>query len=1129
MRLTVLLMLTALLASPAWANPADEEFFEKEVRPILVARCYECHSAKKTEPAGGLRVDSRESLLQGGDTGAAIKPGNAKESLLIDAVNYGDVYQMPPKTRMPAAEIAVLVKWIDLGAPWPKDPTPTGPAGSVKKFDLAQRKADWWCWQPIQTFAPPPVNDAAWPKQDLDRFILARLEAANLPPAPQADKRTLIRRASFTLIGLPPTPEEVAAFLADNSPQAFAKVVDRLLESPRFGERWARHWLDLVRYAESRGHEFEPNIPNAWQYRDYVIRALNADTPYDQFIREQIAGDLLQPPRTHPERGFNESQLGTGFWFLGEEVHSPVDIRKDETDRLDNRLDVMSKTFLGVTIACARCHDHKFDAISQRDYYALMGCLISSSYRQAPFETQVHNEQIAADLRALRKQASSAIGKERLSAAERLLSFGKTPLLAAMQVLRGEKMPPLDEAQASAADSWLKLLRLAEKEPASPLHTFARLAVHPATTEDSIPGKLLHQLLREREPIGVASPELVVDFSNPQPGDWTQDGFAFELLPAGAPLFAGQAAEAPLAGWADRGQARFDPVWAGLKKAPGTDQDHGALGNWDRSGKTLRTREFRLKTPRLWYLVQGSGRAYAAVHSHLVIAGPLHGALLMEWQGKPGQWQWVSHNLAAYAGDRLHVEFSPKSGESFAVAAVALAEQTPALPVVHTQHWVCGIEPEAGVSQPTPATCDDLASKVFANLVRAMQVESTDKQKDLTLPAQEVFVVRNWLFSLGGLARGERPTLRQDEEKFIASQTALLAKVRWESQTAPVMVDGNGFDEQLLIRGNSRTPGQPEPRRFLEAVDPAKTAYGAASSGRLTLAQQIASADNPLTSRVIVNRLWHHVYGRGLVATVDNLGVLGEKPTHPELLDYLAREFTRDGWSIKRMLRTMVLSSTFQMSSREPDDAALARRVNELDPQNLLWRRANIRRLEGEAIRDAVLAVSGRLDPKPFGPSVPVHLTPFMQGRGRPGQSGPLDGDGRRSVYIAIRRNFLPPMMLAFDMPIPFSTVGRRNVSNVPAQALILMNDPFVGQQAEVWARRLLAESGLSAEQRIERGYQQAFARPPTAAELRSAQEFLAAQAAELGLPPAAAHGDLRCWTDLCHVLFNVKEFVYCP
>jgi hypothetical protein len=582
-------------------------------------------------------------------------------------------------------------------------------------------------------------------------------------------------------------------------------------------------------------------------------------------------------------------------------------------------------------------------------------------------------------------------------------------------------------------------------------------------------------------------------------------------------------------GWADRGQARFDPVWAGLKRAPGTDQDHGALGNWDRSGKTLRTREFRLQGPRLWYLVQGSGRAYAAVHSHLVIAGPLHGALLMEWQGKPGQWQWVSHNLPAYAGDRLHVEFSPKGSDSFAVSAVAMAEQTPPLPVARAQHWLCGIIPAAGLDQPTPANREALANAVCENLGAALRVESPFPQFGRELRTAEISAVRNWLLSQADLLPRERPAAQQEAEKFSASQNALLAKVRWESHTAPVMVDGNGFDEQLLIRGNSRTPGQPEPRRFLEAVDPAKIAYGAASSGRLTLAQQIASAENPLTSRVIVNRLWHHVFGRGLAATVDNLGVLGEKPTHPELLDFLARDFTRDGWSIKRMLRTMLLSTTFQMSSREPDDAALALRAHELDPQNLLWRRANIRRLEGEAIRDAILAVSGRLNPKPFGPSVPVHLTPFMQGRGRPGQSGPLDGEGRRSVYIAIRRNFLPPMMLAFDMPIPFSTVGRRNVSNVPAQALILMNDPFVGQQAEVWARRLLSESSLTLDQRIERTYEQAFSRPPTAAEKKSAQEFLVAQGTELGLSPTSASGDLRCWTDLCHVIFNVKEFVYCP
>ncbi len=328
---------------------AQLEFFEKQVRPLLAKHCYQCHSANAKRIEAKLRLDSLAAQLRGGDSGTVIVPGDADSSLLIQAVRY-ESYQMPPKSKLPARDIDTLVRWVDMGAPWPKENAPT--ANKLQdSFDLQKRMSEFWVWQPITATAPPTVDDPAWPRNDVDNYILAGLESAGLKPSGDADRTALLRRLYFDLTGLPPTPEEVEAFVADKAPGAATRLVDKLLDSPHFGERWGRYWLDLVRYAESRGHEFDNDTPNAFQYRDYVIRALNADVPYDQFVREHIAGDLLPHPRLHPTKEFNESVLGTGFWFLGEWVHSPVDIRKDEADRFDNMLDVMSKTFLGVTVA----------------------------------------------------------------------------------------------------------------------------------------------------------------------------------------------------------------------------------------------------------------------------------------------------------------------------------------------------------------------------------------------------------------------------------------------------------------------------------------------------------------------------------------------------------------------------------------------------------------------------------------------------------------------------------------------------------------------------------------------------------------------------------------------------------
>ena len=357
-------------------NDQQIEYFETSVRPLLVKHCYECHGPESKDLQGGLSLGSRKDIIKGGDSGPAIVPGKPEESLLIDSITYEDIYEMPPSGKMPDKDIETLKKWVKMGAPWPK-----GSDVAVQRegeLNIDQRLKEHWCWQPIAAQQLPGVNRKDWPLQPLDYFVLKSLEDKGLVPTEPADRRTLIRRAYFDLIGLPPSPEQIEAFVHDKSPNAFEKVVDGLLASEHFGERWARHWMDLTRYAETCGHEFDYPLPHAHKYRDYLIRAFNADVTYDQFIIEHIAGDLINKPRIHPTGKFNESILGTGFWFLGEATHAPVDVKGDEAGRVDNQIDVMSKTFLGLTVACARCHDHKFDAISTKDYYAIAGFLQSS-------------------------------------------------------------------------------------------------------------------------------------------------------------------------------------------------------------------------------------------------------------------------------------------------------------------------------------------------------------------------------------------------------------------------------------------------------------------------------------------------------------------------------------------------------------------------------------------------------------------------------------------------------------------------------------------------------------------------------------------------------------------------------
>lgn len=1031
-------------------SPQQLEFFEKQVRPLLVEHCYECHSGGAKKLQAELRVDFRDALLEGGDSGPVIVPGNADESLLIHSVRY-ESYEMPPKGKLADSDIAILERWINDGAAWPDEPPPEL-AGDDNRFDLDGRKASHWSWQPLRVVSPPRVKQADWPTSPIDQFVLHPLEDADLKPAGPIDRRGLIRRLSFDLIGLPPTPEQVDAFVADTGEDAVDRVVDTLLRSQHFGERWGRHWLDLVRYAESRGHEFDHDATNAYQYRDYVIRAFNADVPYDQFVAEHIAGDLIAQPRMNGEHGFNESILGTGFWFLGEWVHSPVDIRKDEADRFDNMIDVMSKTFLGLTVACARCHDHKFDAISTADYYALSGFLQSSDYRQVRFQTIDEERKIADALNTLDHDYQNRIG-ERI--APHLPSDLKSELIGLLD---------------KKSDHVAYLVGLP-----------GETAIHAKSSEDANP----------------IDPSILVDYANLGRRDYIQDGFIFGKSPVGLGSLAVDTVDSgPKVRFHSQFAAVSDRFWDGLISTSEKGvQQRGRLGGIPMSGRTLRTPTVRLNAGNIEIRARGAGHIIACVDSHRLIAGPLHNETVVHFNS-PDAWTWVRMNLGRYVGHGVHFEFVPDESSSIAVSLV-------------TQN--ISSEKRAALERQEKAYVD-VSAKLqnwFESFIGSVAANETELSEADAETAQTAALAVKDLITRWALARSE-----------------LRKSLRLESPLAMAMIDSSGEDDRILIRGNSSSPGPIVPRRYLSAIDGNDPLPKETLSGRLELAKRINDPQNPQASRVIVNRIWHHLMGRGIVPTTDDLGVLGQLPTHPELLDYLADQFIRDGRSIKTMIRRIVLSQSYQMSS-EVDPAALAK-----DPKNLLWHHRELKRLDGESIRDALLSISGRLDTKMHGPAVPIHLTAFMDGRGRPGASGPLDGDGRRSVYIAVRRNFLSPFMLTFDSPVPFSTMGRRNVSNVPAQSLILMNDPFVVSQAKLWATKIVSDLPSSANEesavdqadvakrRVQEMYKVAFSRLPTDQEIELLLQYV-------GNGKDSPDEELSQWTDLAHALINTKEFIF--
>ena len=1065
----------ALVTLAPWLPAAGEdglEHFERSVRPLLAENCFACHSAEAPSVFANLRLDSRAGVLAGGDSGPAVVPGDSASSLLLRAVRGQAKALMPPTGRLDAGRIADLAAWVDAGAPWPAEDAP-GLPDPAEAFDLEKRRNGHWAWQPVRPAAPPAVSDADWPASDIDRFILSRLEQEGLRPAPAADRYTLLRRLSYALTGLPPTPREIDEFLRDGSPRAVDSAVERLIASPHFGERWARHWMDLFRYTESHGSEGDPDIPEAWRYRDYLIRAFNGDVPYDQLVREHLAGDQLAEPRFNAALGVNESVLGTAHYRMIEHGFQPVDPWEDRVKWVDNQIDVFSKAFQGLTVSCARCHDHKFDAISQRDYYALFGVLGGARPVQRAIDTPELLSRNHAALEGAKARIRDALAEVWMPAAAGLAA----------------RLQGGDEVIARA-------LEAAACNPDSPLFPWFDLAGLPAEQIKAGWDRISSGWERQRSIREAFNKEKFTKIWRLRESTegWKQLGTGlvqgvsaageFSILPAG------------------------DRVVEGIYR-PGV---HSGLLTRRHNG-VLQTPRFTIDSDYISFQVQGSGLSVVRliVENYAV---PRAGIYWQRYSPKADEPVWAGWDTRYWKGFSAYLEFAtvedatnfaldqedsrkqprpqrPADGRShFGVMAVAFHDQNLA-PKDLDEAIGYLLEAEA------PRSEAELAGR-YADRLREAIADWAEGSVSPSQAAYLDFFVRHRVLPTSAGASERLGRLVADYRQ-LEDEVPVYRR-------APSVLEEAGPDQRLLVRGNHKDLGEPVARRYLAALG--GEPYTDPGTVRLRLAEEVTDPRNPLTARVIVNRVWHHLFGRGLVATVDNFGRVGSPPSHPGLLDYLADQFVREGWSLKTLIRRLVLTSTYQQSSEASERAA------EVDPSNVLLQHMPVRRLEGEAIRDSLLAISGRLDETVLGPSVNVYYG-FAKGKTKGDRpKGPIDGDGRRSVYQEIRRNAHNPFLEVFDQPKPSSTRGQRDVTNVPAQSLTMLNSPLVVAQADLWGQRLAARPEPRSAT-VRSMFLAALGRPPDALELDHSLGYLG---------EGASAGE---WSDLAHALFNLKEFLY--
>jgi hypothetical protein len=893
------------------------EFFEARVRPVLVSKCLSCHGDAKQK--AGLRLDSRAALLKGGRSGPAVSPGEPEKSALVRAIHYDAKLKMPPEGKLTDEAINVLTDWVKLGAPWPENV-----AGELGAASVSGVRKSHWSFRPVATPPSPMVKEIGWAATPIDRLILAKLESKGMRPAQPADRRTLIRRATIDLIGLPPTPEEIAAFEADSSPDAFAKVVDRLLASPQYGERWGRHWLDVARYADTKGYVFqeERRYPYAYTYRDYVIRSLNEDLPYDQFILQQLAADRL-------DLGEDKRPLAAmGYLTLGRRFLN------NQQDIIDDRIDVVSRGLLGLTVTCARCHDHKFDPIPTKDYYSLYGVFASSVEPD--------------DLPLLGKPEHTAAFEE----FEKELQAREHKITEFLEKTRGE----LESTYCKRAGEYLFAAHAAPPENTSGRRALTKDELHPSI------------ILR----------------------------------------------------------------WRALVRES-QKAHHPVLDPWNRF-TSLPAQEFAAKASEI-------AKATAANEDTTSPINPLVAKAFVE--KSPGRLE----DVAGIYGD--------------------LFRQA-------DQRWQEALAKAKSANEPAPTKLPDVE---WEQIHQVFYPPSDLTGQDVSRYYDRV-------------ARDKVAGLRRNVEEWKAASPTAPPRAMVLNDTPTPQ------EPRVLVRGNPNSPGETVPRQFLLVLAGDQRKPFRDGSGRLDLARAIASKENPLTARVLVNRVWLHHFGAGLVRTPSDFGLRGEPPTHPELLDYLAATFMEDGWSIKKLHRRIMLSNVYQESS-----VADLRDV-QTDPENRLLARHNRQRLEFEALRDSLLFVSGHLDARQGGSAVDLAKTPYTS---------------RRTIYGFIDRQNLPGLLRSFDFASPDTTNPQRFTTTVPQQALYLMNHGFVADQAKQLVNRREITSRQDTTAKINQLYLLSYGRLPDADELKLGQSFL----------ESGKLADATAWQEYAQVLLLANEFAF--
>jgi len=969
------------------------EFFETKIRPVLVQQCYACHSAdaaKAKKLRGDLYLDQKAGLLKGGTHGPVLVPGKPNESLLIKALRHDAKPKMPPAGKLDDAIIADFVKWIEMGAPDPREST--APIAKGPDLEAGRR---WWAFLPLSHKAPPAVKNQAWVRTAIDRFILAALEEKKLTPNAITTPEKLVRRAFYDLTGLPPSADDVTKFVQDyqaNPKAAWEKLLDRLLASERYGERWGRHWLDVVRFAESGGYEFDKDRPGAYHYRDFVIKAMNQDMPFDEFARLQIAGDHLQP----------ESPLAvaaTGFIvagpYPGQTTQKTLSLIR--YNHLDDMVSTLGSSLLGLSIACARCHDHKYDPISQLDYYRLTANLA---------RTDSVEKKVDLDPEATKK-AKTAYDLER------------SPFLAAKDRFEKDELPKRVAAWYTKAKS-LPVARWAVLEPASMTAVKASLkrlddglilAFGANENNESYTFKVNTDL----RGITALRLEILADPSLPKngPGRAADGKFMLSDIVVTAVPIAGKGKSTPV---------KLKPITASheatTKLLAGLVDDDRATG-WS------------------------SGAA-----------------------GKDASVLFEIEDDLGFAGG-ANLTISLRFGDTLGVGRVRLSLST----------------------MPRPAILEgESAPQAQVEFLKALE----SSQGKMTPANREI------------VARGYRKHDAEMEKIYAAVEEH--AKKEPQPTTASIFAatSGKGGDVHFLIRGEvDRKADLAKPGYMQVLTNGPEATWDAKISPRVSLANWLTDVEQGagrLLARVIVNRIWQHHFGRGIVSTTNDFGIQGEAPTHPELLDYLASELIRNGWKMKPIHKLIMTSAVYQQRG----DANAANQ--KIDPANRLWWRLPARRLEAEAIRDAVLEVSGTLDPKMYGP-------------------GTLDGNGnRRSIYLTVKRSQMVPMMQMFDSPEAMQSIGERSTTTVATQSLAFMNSPFIRTRAEKLALLIKPKTGDVAAAAIDQAYLATLSRQPTTAERERAVNFMKNQTQKYGAVPKAV--DLAL-ADFCQILFCLNEFVY--